>query len=245
MKRFTILSFLFLFSLSSFATVDIQEYFASSSTGKYYPFINNGTIHVKFDFIVNQGPINQSFVIAFVLSEDMNVFDNNDILIDTFRINSAPNGNSEFPTDFGPQAPYVINQMLKKPFIVHGKMYFLGCILDYKNEITESNENNNSGAIQAAPITVSGNVGIDTDLGFWKSSINPNPISSSAIITVEGSMLNQVKIQLYSVDGRLLRNTAVTNFPFTFYRNDLAVGVYNMIIFNDGKAIIRKKVIIQ
>lgn len=244
MKRFTILSLLILLGFTSFA-VDIQQYFASSSTGKYYPFENNGTIKAKFDFIVNSGPINQSFVIAFVLSEDINVFDNNDIVIDTFRVTGAPNGSSEFPTDFGPQAPYLIEQMLKKPFIVHGKMYFLGCILDYKNEISESDETNNSGAIQMQPITVQGNIGFDTDLGFWKSSVNPNPIMSSAIIELEGGNIANAQIKVYSLDGRMVREITTSNFPYTFYRKDLAIGTYTMIIFNDGKAVIRKKIILQ
>jgi len=244
MKKITILFLLTLLSFTSFA-VDIEQYFASSSTGKYYPFINNGTIQTKFDFIVNSGPVNQSFVIAFVLSEDINVFDNNDIVIDTFRVNSAANGSSEFPTDFGPQAPYLIEQMLKKPFIVHGKMYFLGCILDYKSEVSESDETNNSGPIQMQPITVQGNIGFDTDLGFWKASVNPNPIINSAIIELEGGNIANAQIKVYSHDGRMVREITTSNFPYTFYRKELAIGTYTMVIFNKGKAIIRKKIVLQ
>jgi hypothetical protein len=244
MKRFTILSLLILLSVTSFA-VDIEQYFASSSTGKYYPFVNNGTIQTKFDFIVDSGPISSSFVIAFVLSEDINVFDHNDIVIDKFTVSSAGNGSSEFPTDFGTQAPYIIDQMLKKANIVHGKTYFVGCILDYDNDIAESNENNNSGPIQMPPITVSGNIGFDTDLGFWKSSINPNPINTSAVIELEGTKITNAEILIYTVEGKLIRTASVSSFPYTFYRRELAVGIYNMIITNDGKAIIRKKIIIQ
>ena len=245
MKKFTIISILVLFSLSSYATVDIEEYFSASSTGQYYPYMNNGTIKTKFDFIVNQGPVSQSFTIVFVLSEDMSVFDKNDIVIDSFRVNGAPNGNSEFPTDYGPQAPYIINQILKKPYIVHGKMYFLGCILDYNDEIAESDETNNSGAIQIPPITIVGNVGFNTNLGFWSASVNPNPITDYAIINVSGSKVTNSIIQIYSNNGQLLRSISVPQFPYKFIKKDLSTGIYNMIIYNDNKAIIRRRLIIQ
>jgi len=244
MKRFTLLSMVFLFALSTYA-VDIQEYFSSSSVGHYYPFQKNGTISIKFDLQVNSGPINKSFVIAFVLSEDMNTFDHNDILIDSIRVNGASNGSSEFPTNFVSAAPYLIEQMLKKANVDHSKTYFVGCILDYNDDIAESNESNNSGAIQMPPVQIHGNVGFNTDLGFWESSINPNPISTSAIITLEGNNINQNRIEIYSLDGRLVRSIKDVVFPYTFQRNNLARGTYEMIILNEGKAIIRKKIVIQ
>ncbi len=244
MKRFTIISMLFLFSFSTYA-VDIQEYFASSSTGKYLPFHNNGTIQVKFDIQVVQGPVTSSFLIAFVLSEDMNVFDHTDILIDTIRVSGANNGSSEFPTQFGSQAPYLIEQMLKKANVVHGKTYFFGCILDYDDDIVESNENNNSGPIQMPPIVIQGNIGFNTDLGFLESSISPNPIHSSAIIKLNGSSINNSNIMVYSFDGKLIRSITNVSFPYTFQRYNMAVGTYQMVILNEGKAIIRRKIIIQ
>ncbi len=243
MKKILTIFVLILFTFSARA-VDIQEYFASSSTGKYYPYWNNGTITLKFDFIVDQGPVNHSFVVAFVLSTDM-IFDINDILIDSVRISNVPNGSSEFPTDFVGAAPYKIEQMLKKANITHGTSYFVGCVLDYKNEIVESNEANNSGPIQMPPITISGGVGINTDLVFWQSSIQPNPVSDAAVIEVSGPNLNNTLIRLFSMDGRMVKEFKQVQFPFTFYRENLASGNYQMIIFNEGKAIIRKKLIIQ
>jgi hypothetical protein len=244
MKRFTFFSMLFLFTLSTYA-VDIQEYFASSSTGHYYPFQQNGTIALKFDLQVSGGPISNSFVIAFVLSEDMNTFDHNDILIDSIRVSNAGNGSSEFPTNFVSAAPYLIQQLLKKSAIDHSKTYFVGCILDYNDDIAESDEANNSGAIQMPPVQIHGNVGFNTNLGFWELSINPNPIHSSAIIKLDGNDINQASIQVYSLDGKLVRNTSNVVFPYIFQRNNLAIGTYEMIIINDGKAIIRKKIVIQ
>jgi len=246
MKKIFTLALLFLLSFSVRATVDIQEYFAASSTGSYLPYSNNGTITLKFDFIVDQGPVGHSFVVAFVLSEDMNVFDHNDILIDSVRISNVPNGSSEFPTNFLMPAPYRIEQMLKKANIDHSKSYFVGCILDYNNEIAEANENNNSGPIQMPPVTISGNVGINTDLGFWESSINPNPVHNYSIISVQGEQtLEHAVIQIYAMDGRLVREIQDVQFPYTFYREDMAFGTYQLVILNDNKAILRKKIIIQ
>ena len=242
-KLFTILAFIFI--SISVSAVDIEEYFSASSTGHYYPFQKNGTITLKFDFIVNQGPINQSFVIAFVLSTDMNVFDHNDILIDTVRVSGAPNGSSEFPTNFVSPAPYKIEQMLKKANVVHGTTYFLGCILDYNDDIAESNESNNSGPIQMPPLVVSGNVGFNTDLGFFKSSIYPNPITETAIINLSGKLKGNSTIQVYGTDGRLIRENNEVQFPYTFQRGNLAAGTYQMIIINNEKAILRKKIVIQ
>lgn len=244
MKKFSIISMLLLFTMSTYA-VDIQEYFASSSTGTYHPFQNNGTISLKFDFQVTQGPVNSSFLIAFVLSDDVNIFDHSDVLIDTFRVLSAKDGSSEFPTDFGPQAPYLIGEMLKKANVVHGKMYFLGCILDYNSEIAESNEGNNSGAIQMPPITITGNIGFNTNLNLWESSIKPNPMQNTALIEIEGPTIKQSSIQVYSMDGKLIRDLNVLSFPYKFQRKEMPSGVYQMLILSEGKAIIQRKIIIQ
>lgn len=243
MKRITIILAAVLFSLQAFS-VDIVGNFSLSSYGKYYPYEQNGTIYVNFDFVVTDGPITTPFKIGFYLSTDL-IIETTDYKIHEFTINSCNNGNSAFPDQFGSAAPYKINQLLKMAGIPKNQTVFFGVILDYANAITETDETNNGGAVNMAPFQVIGNVGVDISFNTKSLTILPNPVVEKAIINFVGINSDNITLKVMDITGRIVSETNNISFPFVWLRGSLYSGAYIFILVRNSEAIIRKKVILN
>ena len=243
MKIFTFIFSILFISLNSMA-VDIIGHFNLQSYGKYYPYHSNGTLNVNFDFEVQGGPINKNFTIGFYLSSDM-IIDNSDFLIDTFPINSVNTGSSAFPDQFGQPAPYQIKSLLTIPFIPKNTTVFFGVYLDYQNEISETNENNNSGTINMAPIKITGNVGITLTINNKTITIAPNPVIKSTTIDISGIEKKNISLKVMDITGKIVFKRQDVKFPYVWNRGNLKNGMYLLILERNNQAIIRKKIILQ
>ena len=243
MKKLTFILAIFLLSFNTMA-VDIIGHFNLQSYGKYYPYHANGTINTNFDFEVQNGPINSSFKIGFYLSSDM-IITTSDFLINTFTVSSANNGSSAFPDQFGQAAPYQIENLLTIPNIPINTTVFFGVILDSENDISESDESNNSGPINMAPFQIVGHVSINFTVNNRTIDIRPNPIISKAIINVKGTDGKGITLKVMDITGRIVYENKNLSFPFIWDRGDLKNGLYLFIIEKNNKAILRKKVVLQ
>jgi len=245
MRKFTF-TLVALFLAISLSAVDIIEHFNLSSTGKYKPYTNNGTVQLHFDFEVTGGPINQHFTIGFYLSTDL-IINTSDLLIDTFGINSCNNGSSAFPSNFGTPSPYKIEQMLLLPGVPHNTTFFLGCILDYKNEIAEDDENNNSGYIQMPPFQITGNVGNISIVVSQKTVLNiyPNPVMDKAVMNLTGDSGDNLSLEIMDITGKIVFIEKNIGFPYVWSRGDLQNGLYLVILRKNDKAILRKKLVLK
>jgi len=243
MKKFTLL-FAIIVCTINLSAVDIVEHFSTQSTGHYYPYTENGTFTIQFDFELQNGPINHNFTVGFYLSNDL-VIEPTDILIDTFSINSMNNGSSSFPDQFGQMSPYRIKQMLLKSGVPHNTTLFLGVILDYQNEISETDETNNGGFINMPPTSITGNVGINIFYQNRSIDIRPNPILNKAIIDVAGFIDNTLTINIMDVCGKIVFEKNDIQFPFVWDRDNLKDGLYLIMIFDSDQAIIRKKIVLN
>ncbi len=243
MKKITFILSVLLIAANSYA-VDIIGHFNLSSYGKYYPYHHNGTLNVNFDFEVAGGPINHNFTIGFYLSSDL-IIETSDFLIDTFAINHCNNGSSAFPDQFGQAAPYQIENLLTIPFIPKNQTVFFGVILDYQNEIAESDETNNSGPVNMAPFQITGNVAINITIHNKTIDIRPNPVLDKAVIDIKGIDTKDITLKLMDLTGKIVFQKTNISFPFIWERGNLQDGLYLFIVEQKGKAVLRKKIVLK
>jgi len=224
MKRFTFIFVGVMLVLNSMA-IDIIGHFNNQSYGKYYAYYSNGTINTNFDFEVQNGPTT-AFKIGFYLSSDM-IITTSDFLINTFSISSANTGSSAFPDQFGQAAPYQIKNLLTIPSIPRNTTVFFGVILDADNEITESDETNNSGPINMAPFQIIGYVSINVSFNNKTIDIRPNPIIDKAIINVKGTDGKGITLKVMDITGRIVFEKKNLSFPYIWNRGNLKNGLWD------------------
>lgn len=242
MKRVTFI-FVALLIASNIMAIDIIGHFSTQSYGKYYAYSYNGTINTNFDFEVQNGPAS-NFKIGFYLSSDL-IITTSDFLINKFSITSANTGSSAFPDQFGQAAPYQIKNLLTIPNIPKNTTVFFGVILDCDNEVSESDEANNSGAVNMAPFQIVGNVSITFTTNKTNIDIRPNPVLDKAIINLEGTDGKAINFKVMDITGRIVFEKKNLSFPYIWDRGTLKNGLYLFIIEKNNKAIIRKKVVLQ
>lgn len=243
MKKFTFIFLATLFSIHA-QSVDIIGNFNLSSFGKYYPYENNGTMYVNFDFVVDNGPITTPFKIGFYVSTDM-IITTSDFRFHQFTVNNCNTGSSAFPDQFGSAAPYKIPQMLTISGIPKNQNVFFGIILDYANAITETDEANNGGPVNMAPFQITGNVGISASFNPNLISIAPNPIRDYTIIDLKGFQSPDLVLKVMDISGRIVSVSEQISFPYVWNRSQLHNGIYFFIFEYKSVAVLRKKVILE
>jgi len=78
-----------------------------------------------------------------------------------------------------------------------------------------------------------------------KANLSPNPVSSSAILTIEGPQSGDYMLQIYDISGQKLKTIAVKNQQTSIYRKDFAPGLYFYRVINPKKEIATGKFIVE
>ena len=86
------------------------------------------------------------------------------------------------------------------------------------------------------------------DLGFtnYDLKVFPNPFSVSATVKIISSVqLENAELKIYSLTGQELVHQKINSPEFEIQKGSLSHGNYFAVIFNSGKEICRKKIVVQ
>lgn len=80
---------------------------------------------------------------------------------------------------------------------------------------------------------------------FLSVSIQPNPFSDATVIEVEDSTAQEYYLQIYDMQGRILRNVQQTNNKFTIRKGNLTSGIYFYRIYTSSNKVNAGKLIVH
>jgi len=198
---------------------------------------NNETINLTYDFFNVGGGTNTTFTIMYLASTDM-IIDNNDYVISG---NTVPGAVSNafatltFTYDFTPGD-------------LPPGIYNLVVYLDYGNNVTESNENNNIVSFGTFNYT---SVGINENYNsLTKFSAYPIPAKNELNIALKSHANYELEeYKIFDVGGKLL---SAQNFEKSFSGsvikinlNDLPAGIYYLQLLSNKAIIGSKKIVIE
>jgi|GEM_PF-4397464 len=140
---FTLFSITLLLSLSVSGQTDFQPDFSLVGSGyNYQPAVNQ--LDVSFGFFYTGQTVTDTFGIGIYLSLDPTIT-TNDILVGGYEVPAFTPGGQiyNFPIQFT-GLPYYELPLDNVPNLPGGSTVYVGVIMDYRNDIIETNENNNS-----------------------------------------------------------------------------------------------------
>jgi hypothetical protein len=86
---------------------------------------------------------------------------------------------------------------------------------------------------------------IGPEVAGVKVEVRPNPVSASAEFEVKESSFNRLELDVFDLNGRMVRNEQSTGNVLRFWRNDIPTGMYAYRFTGDGKLLGTGKLIIR
>lgn len=89
-------------------------------------------------------------------------------------------------------------------------------------------------------------MGINEKENYQKIKISPNPFNNTAIIVINKDIFLDCRFTIYDLFGRKVKEFAIHESPYTFYRNNLTDGIYfYQAVTDKNKIIANGKMVIQ